>query len=188
MLCKTSIDIFSASWTTPYTSQTQYICSLPLSSSIKCHIRGTAKQVQGSQPCAWLVHGEVYIPPLANWHVVTNRPNNTIIYDNDFYPLSNVNVEFCVRPNGTNSVSVQYDITISANRLDNIHFTPSDVKEIWELTTWVIYWIDSDDIYKGGIIIGESTTATTGSITLGNAVGYLEVYYNGEVVKVPYYS
>lgn len=42
--------------------------------------------------------------------------------------------------------------------------------------------------FKGGQFVGTSTSATTGAIALGNAVGFLNLNYNGEIFKIPFYK
>lgn len=64
---------------------------------------------------------------------------------------------------------------------------PTEIKWIWEKTSGVIYG-NYNDNYIGGIIRNTTKTATAGSITLGNCVGFLELNYNGKIVKIPYYT
>lgn len=70
----------------------------------------------------------------------------------------------------------------------NITFSPNEVKNIGEFSVCFLYWVDKDWIFKWWIITWESTSATTWSLTLWNAVGFLEVNYNGDMVKIPYYT
>lgn len=46
----------------------------------------------------------------------------------------------------------------------------------------------NNKVYIWGIVTGTSTEVITWEITPGNFVGYLEVNYNGTIVKVPYYN
>lgn len=64
---------------------------------------------------------------------------------------------------------------------------PADVKEIWEQTSINIYWVH-DWIFRGWIIRQTTSTATTWAITLWNAVWFLEINFNWQIVKVPYYT
>ncbi len=72
------------------------------------------------------------------------------------------------------------------------HLTPSwypdEVKNIWETTEVIIYGTNKDWVYIWGVIVWETTDIKTGSITLWNAVWFLEINYNWEIVKVPYYK
>lgn len=51
-----------------------------------------------------------------------------------------------------------------------------------------IYWVHTDNIYYGGLMMDKTNTATTWNITPGNFVGYIKVNLNGEIVKIPYYN
>lgn len=66
--------------------------------------------------------------------------------------------------------------------------TPKQIKAIWEFIVVHLYGNNDKGVYKGGIITGTTNSVTTGSITLWNAVGYLEVNYNWNIVKIPYYN
>lgn len=68
-----------------------------------------------------------------------------------------------------------------------IDMQPKEIKAIWSLMTWFIYWLDEDWIYKWWIITWKTSSATAWSITLGNAVWYLTVLVDWEVLKIPYY-
>jgi len=79
-----------------------------------------------------------------------------------------------------------------------LYFTPVDnanwphiiintVKNLWEFLTGIIYGRSYDNDYIGGIMLGKENNATTGSITLWNAVWYIKVRFNGEYIKIPYY-
>lgn len=70
---------------------------------------------------------------------------------------------------------------------NNTECTPKIIKQLWDFITCFTYWIDTDWVFKWWIINGESTTATAWNITLWNAVWFLEINYNWEIVKVPYY-
>ena len=65
-----------------------------------------------------------------------------------------------------------------------------DTKEIINLGgsySLTIYWMD-DWVYKWWIMLEKSSSANTWEITLWNAVGYISVNFNGEIIKIPYYS
>jgi len=64
---------------------------------------------------------------------------------------------------------------------------PRNFRALWELGIGTIYGVHTDKVYYGGIMIEKDTTATTGSVTLGNAVGFITVNFNGEILKIPYY-
>lgn len=65
---------------------------------------------------------------------------------------------------------------------------PRELKEIWELASTTLYGRDVNWWYKGWIMLWTSTTATTWSITLWNAVWYITVSLNWNLVKIPYYN
>lgn len=71
---------------------------------------------------------------------------------------------------------------------DKVVIYPKELKALWELSAGTIYGNHTDNTYKWGIIIGKSTAANTGYVTLGNAVGFITVNYNGEIIKIPYYG
>lgn len=99
-------------------------------------------------------------------------------------------VEFKILWNwGTTAVSsFNADVSILKMSINPLSMNAKEVKYIWGQVICFLYWIDSDGVYKGGIMLDKDTTATTGSITLGNAVGYIKVNFNGEIIKIPYYS
>lgn len=66
---------------------------------------------------------------------------------------------------------------------ESIKYTPgkpNGLKAIWDLGTITIFWIINNDFFVGVT----SNTATTGSITPGNFVGYIKI---GNY-KIPYYN
>lgn len=65
---------------------------------------------------------------------------------------------------------------------------PRKLKEIWQIAETTLYWRDINWMYKGWIMLGTTTSATTGSITLWNAVGFITVSLNWQNVKIPYYT
>lgn len=68
-----------------------------------------------------------------------------------------------------------------------IQLRPYSIKPIWNIwvatSFWMINWL-----FKWGQFVGTNTSVTTGTITLWNAVGYLEVNYLWEIYKIPYYK
>lgn len=68
-----------------------------------------------------------------------------------------------------------------------VFWYPNNVKTLWALATSTIYGKTQNN-YIWGIALDKSTTATTGSIALGNAVGYITINFNGEIIKIPYYN
>lgn len=68
-----------------------------------------------------------------------------------------------------------------------ITWKPTTIRAIWELGSFNLYGVYNND-YIGGLMIKKDTTATTGSITLWNAKGYIKVLFNNEYIKIPYYG
>lgn len=64
---------------------------------------------------------------------------------------------------------------------------PRKVKAIGQIAETTLYGRDVNGLYKGGIMLGTASSATTGTITLGNAKGYIIVSFNGQNLKIPYY-
>lgn len=64
---------------------------------------------------------------------------------------------------------------------------PKDLKSLWELCIGTIYWIHNNE-FKGGIIRSTTNSITTWAISPWNFVWYLEVNYNWNIVKIPYYN
>jgi hypothetical protein len=88
----------------------------------------------------------------------------------------------------TKGVIYKLKATIPQTSSAIIYGYPTDIKAIWELEITTIYGKTPDNNYKGGIILGKTTTATTGEITLGNAVGFLSINIDGTLYKIPYYN
>jgi len=72
--------------------------------------------------------------------------------------------------------------------LNQIAIYPKEIKNLWNLVIGTIYGSYNDNKYIWGIMLNKATTATTGSVTLWNAVGFITVDYNGEILKIPYYN
>ena len=72
--------------------------------------------------------------------------------------------------------------------LESIPLRPSEIFSIWQMWYWTSYWTFSgDNKFYGWIMLWTNEKATTWNITLWNAVGYITVNLNGEIVKIPYY-
>lgn len=72
--------------------------------------------------------------------------------------------------------------------LESVPLRPVEVKNIGEIWYWVSYWnYPRDNKFYWWIIIWTNQKATTWNITLWNAVGFITVNLNGEIVKIPYY-
>ena len=68
-----------------------------------------------------------------------------------------------------------------------IELRPSRIYEIWVVWVWTTFWT-INWVFKWWQFIGTDTAATTWTITLWNAVWFLEVNYMWEIYKVPYYK
>lgn len=64
---------------------------------------------------------------------------------------------------------------------------PILLKDLWQTTTWTIYWKHIDNTYYWWIMIEKSETATTWSITPWNFQWYITTNFNWEIIKIPYY-
>lgn len=64
---------------------------------------------------------------------------------------------------------------------------PLNTCSIWNLGIGFIFWVNDGKFY-GGIMMEKSSSSSTGNIALGNAVGYIKVYFNWEYIKIPYYN
>lgn len=64
---------------------------------------------------------------------------------------------------------------------------PTLLKDLWQTTTWTIYWKHIDNTYYWWIMIEKSETATTWSITPWNFQWYITTNFNWEIIKIPYY-
>lgn len=65
---------------------------------------------------------------------------------------------------------------------------PRDVYPIWQLWFATLYWKHNNGLYYWWLIVGKATSATTWSVTLWNAVWYLLMDLNWQIVKIPYYT
>ena len=92
-----------------------------------------------------------------------------------------------------NTINLDYqrvdikNLKIYALDLNNVYLTPKDVKSLWETTIALLYWNYNWE-FNWWIFLWKSSTATTWSITLWNAVWYITVNFNGEIIKIPYYT
>lgn len=71
---------------------------------------------------------------------------------------------------------------------DTFPVFPREIVEIWWQATTTLFGRDVSWKFVWWIITWFSSSVTTWSITLWNAVGYLEINYNWTIVKVPYYT
>lgn len=78
------------------------------------------------------------------------------------------------------------DMTVVASWVD-IELRPSRIYEIWVVWVWTTFWT-INWVFKWWQFIGTDTAVTTWTITLWNAVWFLEVNYMWEIYKVPYYK
>ena len=70
-----------------------------------------------------------------------------------------------------------------------IRIIPQEMKNLWELWMWTLYWKNpSDWVFYGWIMLDKDTVATTWDIAPWNFVWYIKVNLNWEIVKIPYYS
>lgn len=69
-----------------------------------------------------------------------------------------------------------------------VRWLPNEVVSIWEKWAFTLYWEHINDTFYGGVMQEKSTEATTWSITLWNAVWFITVVFNGEIIKIPYYN
>ncbi len=75
------------------------------------------------------------------------------------------------------------------NETKEPYLYPETQANIWSLNKFVLYWNNpNNNTFYGGLMIKKDTTATTGSITLWNAVWFIVVNFNWELLKIPYYS
>lgn len=80
-----------------------------------------------------------------------------------------------------------YVATAETYKKNVIPITPSSITSIWNVWTWFIFWMQ-DWVFKWWFMLSKETTATTWNVTLWNAVWYIKVNLNGEIVKIPYYN
>lgn len=79
-----------------------------------------------------------------------------------------------------------YQVTY-INSKNFISWIPYKKRDIGEMTSMFIYGNYNGE-YKGWIITGTTNEVETGSITLWNAVWFITVMFNGELIKIPYYN
>ena len=64
---------------------------------------------------------------------------------------------------------------------------PTSLKDIWQTTTWTIYWKHIDNTYYWWIMIEKTEEAYTWNITPWNFAWYIVVNFNWELIRIPYY-
>lgn len=64
---------------------------------------------------------------------------------------------------------------------------PRELKGLGQFIWWTLAGKHTDGTYYWWYMVWKSTSATVGNVTLWNAVGYITVNLNGEIVKIPYY-
>ena len=144
----------------------------------------------------WMTAGGGFMVAVngTNWEYATVNLWDTDIdwtSENEYEPgVINVKVyALSTSSNGKNlKITWLYISSLPADKTEsyNVAIYPNNIVEIWALWVGVIYW-NLNWKFLWGIIRDKTTTATTGSIAPGNFVGYLEVNYNGSIVKIPYY-
>lgn len=92
------------------------------------------------------------------------------------------------------SLGSQYEATHYSSTFEmapvskGLKVMPKSVKEIGDLGDNTLFWKHIDNKFYGWIMLGKVNSATTGSVTLWNAVWFIEVNFNWELLKIPYYS
>lgn len=69
-----------------------------------------------------------------------------------------------------------------------IYIIPTIIKNLWESVSWIIFWLNSNWNFMWWFMYWLSGSATTWNITLWNAVWYITVNFNWQIVKIPYYN
>lgn len=125
----------------------------------------------------------MYCSILQNWVTL----QSTVVSDN--YIANTIGNSWDIftysRWNWTRSITVTKTPILHKK---NVGLLPNLIKWIWELAVWTLYWMHKDNVFYWWIITWTTETVETGNITLWNAVGFLEINYNGQTVKVPYYK
>ena len=84
------------------------------------------------------------------------------------------------RPSITYNESYVYQ-TANFTITPDMTFVPTEIKEIWHQTGPVLFWLTPEWVFY---VWKEVSSATTGSISPGNFVGYLQIWN----YKIPYYT
>ena len=134
-------------------------------------------------------NGVIY--PYVNWTKKTGYSYywNTNNQTRTLWPYNKGDsIEIKMIWDGTTAINgFNADVYIYKMRIPVLKITPYDIKALWAVAICFLYWIDSDGVYKGGLMVEKSTTHTTGSISLWNAVGFISINFNWEILKIPYY-
>jgi len=133
--------------------------------------------------------------------------NGTEVDKNDYTSDSTFSQDFQIDANYWDVITVRiysernnnyYWDTLTANRCTitstitlwkryDYFSHPINVVDLWDIATCTLYWKHIDKTYYGGIMVEKTTSATGGTIVLGNAVGYIKVNFNWEILKIPFY-
>lgn len=129
------------------------------------------------------------------WNFTKTIPNNqlsyTYSYTRDAFVPAWSSVGLYIRSNWSFTAWIQdtnVDLVKYSSSINPINWKVSNLINIWDLWVINIYWKSDDWKYYWWIITWTTDTVETGEITLWNAVGYLEVNYNWNIVKIPYYN
>jgi len=129
------------------------------------------------------------------WNFTKNIPNSswsyTYSYTRDAFAPAWSSVGLYIRSNWSFTAWIQntnVDLVKYSSSINPINWKVSKLLNIWDLWVINIYWKSDDWKYYWWIITWTTDTVETGEITLWNAVGYLEVNYNWNIVKIPYYN
>ena len=87
------------------------------------------------------------------------------------------------------SLQINYAVTYAPAPVVKAPLVPLDKKDLWGLCKCFSFWLNpKNDVFEWWLVVGQTNSVTTGSIALGNAVWYLVINYNWNLVKVPYYT
>lgn len=128
-------------------------------------------------------HGSTYFYVYHNGTQLSSSLNPNINIDAKVWDIISTN-----KTNNQDDGTVTLKATPTLIKPYKSVLRPFGLKTLWELGYGTLYGVHTDNVYYGGIMIEKDTTATTGNITLGNAVGYIKVNFNGEIIKIPYYN
>ena len=142
----------------------------------------------GSNDYAWLKITVNWVSKEVSAHTLYNSP---YLFTIDFWYTSG-SYSIAIKTSSSNKMAQCADVygyqDIGIFTINVIPLLPTEVVNIWEVEYATLYGNHTDGKYYWGLVVGTDTSATTGSITLGNAVGYLKVNYNWNIVKIPYYN
>ena len=132
---------------------------------------------------------------MKNWTVLVSSASNNywrrceVRYNGTLTAGDVITVQHGGVPIWAAEITINYTKTFMVKPVTKIYWYPIETKNIWEIGKATIQGIHpNDNNYKWGVILKTDTAATTGSITLWNAVGFLVVNFNWNLVKIPYYT